>query len=211
MLAPNCEDSVTITPVNPHLVPAYDQMEQTGLELQYLTEGWFLKLEAIHYSSKVQSYTAVATGFEYTWGAVFRSALDVSLIGEYLYDDRGSLSPNSPQGRAIRKFISGEDFTVAEARDLQDIKPQSFSPFQDDIFIGSRIAFNDVQSTQILAGVILDRESDAWLGSIEASRRLGENWKLSVELRTFEDIEITDPLYSVSQDSLLQLELTRYF
>ena len=211
VLAPNCEDFVTIQAINPHLVPAYDQIEQTGLELQYLTEGWFLKLEAIHYSSAVQSYTALATGFEYTWGAVFDTPLDVSLISEYLYDDRGALDPNSPQGRAISKFVSGEDFSVAEATALQDLKPQGYSPFQDDLFVGSRIAFNDVQSTEILAGVIVDLESDAWLGSVEASRRLGDNWKASIELRVLEDIPVTDPLFSASQDSLVQLELTRYF
>jgi hypothetical protein len=211
VLAPNCEDFVTIQAINPHLVPAYDQIEQSGLELQYLTGGWFLKLEAIHYSSRVQSFTAVATGFEYTWGAPFQTAIDISLIGEYLYDDRGALDPNSAQGQAIRKFIAGEDFTAEEASGLQNLEPQSYSPFQDDVFIGSRLALNDVQSTELLAGVILDRESDAWLGTIEASRRLGENWKASIELRTFQDIEVTDPLYSVSEDSHVQLELTRYF
>lgn len=211
VLAPNCTDGITIQAINPHLVPAYDQAEQTGLELQYLTEGWFLKLEAIHYSSKVQSYTALATGFEYTWGGPFQTAMDISLIAEYLYDDRGSLSPNSLQGQAISKFISGEDFSIDEAAALQNLQPESYSPFEDDVFIGTRIALNDVQSTDILAGVIIDRQTDAWLGTIEASRRLGESWKASLELRTFEDIPVTDPLYSASQDSLIQLELTRYF
>lgn len=211
VLAPNCEDSVTVEPVNPHLVPAYDQAERFGLELQYLTGGWFLKLEAIHYESQVQKYTALATGFEYTWGAVFRSPYDISLVAEYLYDERGSLAPDSPQGTAIRKFIEGEDFTVAEAESLQGLEPQTYSPFQDDVFIGSRFTFNDVAGTEILAGVIADLESDAILGSIEASRRLGAGWKVAAEVRTFHNIPITDPIYSTSQDSLIQLELTRYF
>ncbi len=211
ILAPNCEDFVTVRPVNPHLVPAYDQIEQTGLELQYLAEGWFLKLEGIHVSSEPQSYTALAAGFEYTWGAIFDTALDFSLVAEYLYDDRGSLDPNSPQGLAITKFAAGESFTVAEAEALAGLEPTTYSPFQDDAFIGTRWAFNDVQSTEMLAGVIVDLESDAILGTIEASRRLGSNWKLSVELRTFSDIPVTDPLYSVSEDSHLRMELTRYF
>ncbi|MGB1581720.1 MAG: hypothetical protein ACPHER_09470, partial [Nevskiales bacterium] len=211
VLAPNCEDFVTLSPVNPHLVPAYDQIEQVGLELQYLAGGWFLKLEAIHYDSAVQQYTALATGFEYTWGGIFQSPYDVSLVAEYLYDDRGSLDPNSPQGIAISKFIAGEDFTVAEGQALQNLQPTSYSPFQDDVFVGTRITFNDVAGTEILAGVISDLDSDALLGTVEASRRLGEGWKASLELRLFEDIPVTDPLYSASQDGLLQLELTRYF
>lgn len=90
-------------------------------------------------------------------------------------------------------------------------EPATVSPFQDDVFIGTRISFNDVAGTEILAGVIADLETDALLGSIEASRRLGAGWKLSAEVRTFPDIPVTAPIYSTSQDSLIQLELTRYF
>ncbi len=210
-LAGNCAQFFTVEPVNPHLRPAYDQIRQVGLEVQRLMEGWFLKLEAIHRKSRVQAYTAFATGFEYTWGAVFESALDVSLVLEYLYDDRGPLDENSLQGLAVRKFIAGQAFTVEEAMALQNLEPESFSPFQDDIFIGSRIALNDVQSTEMLIGAIVDRETQALLASIEASRRLGENWKLALEARAFHNIPEVDPLFSFSQDSLLQLELTRYF
>ncbi len=211
VVAPNCEDFVNIRLVNPHLVPAYDQIDQIGLELQYLAEGWFMKLEAIHVSSDVQTFTSAAAGFEYTWGSIFQSPLDLSLVAEYLYDDRGALDPNSPQGLAIRKFAAGEPFTVSEAQSLGNLEPQSFSPFQDDVFIATRWALNDVQSTELLAGIIVDIDSEAMIGSIEASRRLGENWKLSVEARTFTDIPVTDPLYSVSKDDLIQLELVRYF
>lgn len=211
VVAPNCEDFVNIELVNPHLVPAYDQIDQVGLELQYLAEGWFMKLEAIHVSSDVQTFTAAAAGFEYTWGGIFQTPLDLSLVSEYLYDDRGALDPNSPQGIAIRKFAAGQSFSAAEAESLNGLEPKSFSPFQDDLFIATRWAFNDVQSLEILAGVILDMDSDAKIGSIEASRRLWQNWKITAEVRAFMDIPVTDPLYSVSEDSMVQLELTRYF
>lgn len=210
-LDPGCEQYFTIAPVNPHLLPAYDQMQQAGLELQRLMEGWFLKLEAIHRDSDAQEYTAVATGFEYTWGAVFESALDFTLVAEYLYDSRGSIDENSDQALALRKFFAGESFTVAEARRLQTLKAESFSPFQDDVFIGARVALNDEQSTEFLTGAIVDLESNAALISFEGSRRIAEGWKLAAELRYFADIPVLDPLYSFSRDTYLQLELTRYF
>lgn len=210
-LAANCLQFFNVEPVNPHLRPAYDQIQQYGLEVQRLMEGWFLKLEAIHRKSRVQDYTAVATGFEYTWGSVFQSPFDVSLVLEYLYDDRGALEEDSLQGLAIRKFIAREAFTAEEAIALQTLQPESFSPFQDDVFIGSRIAWNDVQSTEMLIGAIVDRETHATLASVEGSRRLGENWKLAIEARVFRNIPVLDPLFSFESDSLLQLELTRYF
>ncbi len=210
-LAADCLQFFTVAPVNPHLRPAYDQIQQVGLEVQRLMEGWFLKLEAIHRDSRVQQYTAVATGFEYTWGAVLQSPVDVSLVLEYLYDSRGPLKEDSLQGLAVRKFFAGEAFSVAEATALQNLEPQSFSPFQDDIFIGSRIALNDVQSSEMLIGAIVDRETHAVLASVEGSRRLGENWKISLEARAFHNIPVVDPLFSFDQDSVLQLELMRFF
>lgn len=210
-LDPGCESYYTVEPVNPQLLPAYDQSRQVGLELQRLMEGWFLKLEAIHRDSRVQEYTAVAAGFEYTWGAVFSSPLDVTLVAEYLYDSRGRIDPDSDQALALRKFFAGKAFTVEEARRLQNLQAESYSPFQDDVFIGARVALNDEASTEFLAGVIVDRETEAKLVSLEGSRRIVEGWKLAVEARHFADIPVLDPLYSVSRDTHIQLELTKYF
>lgn len=210
-LNPGCEQFFTIEPVNPHLRPAYDQMQQAGLELQRLMDGWFLKLEAIHRQSEAQEYTAVATGFEYTWGAVRESAVDVTLVTEYLYDSRGSIDENSDQALALRKFFTGESFTVAEAQRLQNLEAETFSPFQNDAFIGARVALNDEQSTEFLTGAIVDLESNAALISFEGSRRIAEGWKLAAEIRHFADVPVLDPLYSFSRDTYLQVELTRYF
>jgi hypothetical protein len=51
------------------------------------------------------------------------------------------------------------------------------SPFENDLFLGLRFAFNDVQSTEFLAGGSIDLETVARTFRVEASRRFGESWK----------------------------------
>lgn len=82
---------------------------------------------------------------------------------------------------------------------------------QDDIAFGTRWAFNDVASTEILGGVIIDLENDAVLGSIEAARRFGDSTKVSLEVRVFENFPANDPLGFIAQDDFVQLEIIQYF
>ena len=79
-----------------------------------------------------------------------------------------------------------------------------------DIFAGLRIVLNDVQSTEVLAGTIADTDNGSRLYSVEASRRIGANWKLTLEGRVFSNIDTNDPLFNSRDDDLLQAELARY-
>ncbi len=83
--------------------------------------------------------------------------------------------------------------------------------FNNDLFGGLRFAFNDVQSTEILAGLIVDTDNQSQSFRIEASRRLGDSWKLTAELQTFSNIKADDALAAFSQDDYLLVELARYY
>ena len=83
--------------------------------------------------------------------------------------------------------------------------------FDNDLFGGLRFAFNDVQSTEILAGMIVDTEKSSKSFRVEASRRIGDNWKLTGELQVFTDVESSDPLVAFSQDDYLLVEFARYY
>lgn len=84
-------------------------------------------------------------------------------------------------------------------------------PFQNDAFFGARWTANDVQSTAILAGTIVDVQGGGYSASVEAERRIGEDYFLSIEGRFFFEQPVTDPLYSYTDDDFLQLRLARYF
>jgi hypothetical protein len=88
---------------------------------------------------------------------------------------------------------------------------QATSPFQDDMIVGFRLTLNDVQSTEALFGVIFDRHSQGKFWNLEASRRVGESWKLSLEARAFEQIPMDDLNYGMRKDDYIQLEMAWYF
>ncbi|WP_415903154.1 hypothetical protein ACMXYR_04990 [Neptuniibacter sp. QD29_5] len=82
---------------------------------------------------------------------------------------------------------------------------------QNDVFMGARLTLNDAASTEVLAGIghDLDYYSNSMI--IEASRRFGDNWKLSLDGRFFSADNPADLSYSLKQDDHLQLTVERYF
>jgi len=87
----------------------------------------------------------------------------------------------------------------------------SSSVFQDDFFVGTRLAFNDIQDTQILAGVIVDRSSQAQFYNIEASRRFFDAFKVEIEARFFKGAPTQDGAYFLRQDSHFRTEVSYHF
>ena len=80
------------------------------------------------------------------------------------------------------------------------------SAFQNDLFVGSRLAANDVAGSSVLGGVVVDLDHGSLFGSIEASRRLGGSSKLALELRLFSNIDPADTSFSaVRRDDYLQI------
>ncbi|MFQ5580036.1 MAG: hypothetical protein ACE5FZ_05440 [Nitrospiria bacterium] len=75
---------------SPVLIPRYEQIGQTGLELQKVAEAWLWKLELIHRVGQGDSFEAWTGGFEYTFSAIFRTKIDLGIIGEWLHDSRGN-------------------------------------------------------------------------------------------------------------------------
>ncbi len=160
------------------LRPLYHTIDQTGLDVQATTGGWLLKLEAIRRAGQGAAFAAAVGGFEYTLANIKNSGIDVGILLEYHYDERGQ---------------------------------QATSPFDDDIFVGSRLAFNDVQSTDVLAGAIIDRDTGATFLNIESSRRLGDRYRLEVEVRSFLNASRDALLSGLRKDNYLQVEVARFF
>lgn len=83
--------------------------------------------------------------------------------------------------------------------------------FQNDLFVGTRLAANDVAGTELLAGLIIDLDRDARFANLEASRRLGSSGKLVLEVRLFDADDARDPLSLLRHDDYVQLEYIHYF
>jgi hypothetical protein len=85
------------------------------------------------------------------------------------------------------------------------------TPWQDDIFFGARVAPNDAQGTELLAGVIVDRRTRSAAWSLEGSRRIGAHWRVGVEARAFRAAQAEDPLAEWRRDGYVQTELSYRF
>lgn len=160
------------------LVPYYDVIDQASLDLQYTTDAWLWKLEALTRSGEGERFSAMVGGFEYTFFGVNDTAADVGILFEYHRDDRGADAP-----------------------------PTSLD---DDIFVGARLALNDVPDTQFLAGVIADRFKDEQSYFVEASRRLNNNYKVELEARFFSGRQ-TPFAAALRTEDFIQLRLVRFF
>jgi hypothetical protein len=106
---------------------------------------------------------------------------------------------------------SGLDVGLISEYLFDDRDDELVTLFEDDVMFGTRIAWNDVQSTTLLVGLIQDVDSSDAAWSIEASRRIGNRWKLSVEGRLFKFNRSNNALYQVRNDDYVQVELARYF
>ena len=160
------------------LIPYYEQINQTGFDLQITKEDILWKFEMISRKDQDGRFTALTGGLEYTFVGAFETDADVGVVAEYLFDDR--------HGGAA-------------------------TPFEDDFMLGMRLTLNDVQSTELLAGAIFDLDSSASFYLIEASRRLGESWKLSLDAYIYADIPRDDLAYGFRSEDFLQLELAWFF
>jgi hypothetical protein len=85
------------------------------------------------------------------------------------------------------------------------------APYQNDGFFALRWSANDVNSTSLLAGIVVDADTGARGFRLKGDRRLSDNIHLSIEGYAFGDVPRSDPVYSIADDDYLQVRLAHYF
>jgi len=168
----------------PVLVPEYELINQTGTDIQYTTGAWLWKLEALYRQGQKN-----ALGREDNYYA---------LAGGFEYTLFGIFESDADLG-LLAEYLRDSRLNKATGA------------FQNDVFLGLRLALNDIQDTSLLAGVIHDLANGTRLFSLEASRRLGDSFTLDLEVRLFTHVDRRDVLYPLRDDDLVQLELGYHF
>lgn len=164
--------------------PFYELIDQASIDLQATFGDWLWKAEAITRTGQKDRINAFVGGFEYTFFDVLDTPASVGLLSEYLYDSRNELE--------FASIGSG-------------------APYEDDIFLGTRLTLNDFAGTQLLAGVIVDREDGSTAASLEASRRLTDHWLLEIDARGFFNVAKDDVLKAAGNDDYIALRVKRFF
>ncbi|MDE0164553.1 MAG: hypothetical protein OXL36_05610 [Bryobacterales bacterium] len=173
----------------PAFTQYYAQIRQFGLDAQMTVGSWLFKLEAIQRSGArnllglEEDYAATVFGGEYTFYSVFGSAADVTLLGEWNYDGRGrNATPN-----------------------------RSPNTLENDLFSGTRLAFNDVQSTEITVSFLTDLGRATRALALEFDRRITGQWSMHFEAVSLLSVDRADLHYAMRDDSFVELNLVYNF
>ncbi len=173
----------------PAFIQYYAQIRQFGLDAQMTLGSWLFKLEAVQRSGArnllgfEEDYAATVFGGEYTFYSVFGSAADVTLLGEWNYDGRGrNATPN-----------------------------RSPNTLENDLFSATRLAFNDVQSTEITASFLSDVGRATRALALEFDRRISGQWSMHLEGVALLSVDRADLHYAMRHDSFIELNLIYNF
>lgn len=162
--------------------PYYPQIDQFSTDIQLTTDAWLIKLEAIQRDFDDPLLENFAAS---TLGFEYTF---VGILGTVY--DLGLLSEYSWDER-------GE---------------QATSIAQNDIFVGARLALNDISDSQLLLGFSNDLDnSDSKVIFVEAATRVASALTLNVEMRYFSSDTVSDPLFQLADDSFIQIGLEYFF
>jgi hypothetical protein len=173
------------------LVPAYGQMEQTSVDAQYTAGGWLYKLEALYRDSGIPQFPAdsLQWGDEQFYAAT--GGLEYTLYG---------VSNTAADLGVVVEYLWDERGGDAN------------TAFQNDLFLGGRLALNDVLGTALLTGVVVDLDNDTRFFNLEASGRFNGQTSWSLQTRVFSNVSPDDQLFAaIRNDDHLELNITRYF
>ena len=164
------------------LHPHYEKIRQFGLDAQLTTGPWLFKLEAIR-----------------------RHGASNRFVEE---DDYGAWIVGG-EHTLYSVFDTDAEITLLAEWYRDGRGPErATNAFENDLFLGARLALNDVEGTEFTVSVIEDLDHAGRAFGFEAKRRLDDNWLLELEGTAFHGVDWAgDALYDVRRDSSIALNL----
>ena len=165
----------------PVLIPHYERIRQFGLDAQLTAGPWLFKLEALGRA-----------------GARDRRGVEEDYVAATL---GGEYTIYSVFGSAADLSLIGEWNYDGRGRNATNI-------FQNDLFLAARLAFNDVQSTEVLGSMMNDFDTTTRVLTFELNRRISGRFSLHLEAIALLDVDAGDLSYASRRDSFVELHLT---
>lgn len=162
--------------------PYYPQMKQMGLEGQWIVDSWIWKLESIY-----RDYDQSGLAHYYAATAGFEYSMVGVLESNY---DLGWLMEFQYDSRGLA----------------------ATGPGQRDLFLGTRLAWNDEAGTELLFGFAQDLDDrSSRSGMLEASTRYNNNIRLRLDAWFFQTHNPQQPIWWLRRDDYVQLGIDYYF
>ncbi len=166
------------------LIPYYEQIRQVGVDAQLTTGSWLYKMEATRRS-----------------GAT-------NLLGQ---EEDYQACILGLERAVYALFGSAADLTLL-AEWLYDSRGRRAPTiWANDLFIAGFLAFNDVQSTEFVVGILGDLDHDYRSLNLELKRRLSESWSMRLEAIVNLSSDPRDLTYDGRRDSFVGVNFTYSF
>ena len=166
------------------LIPYYEQIRQLGIDAQLTTGAWLYKMEAIR-----RSGARNLLGEDEDYGA-FIFGLERSLYG---------------------LFGSSADMTFLAEWHYDGRGRRATTVWDNDLFVAAFLAFNDVQGTELVAGILGDLDRGYRALNVELKRRLSDTWSMRLEMIANLSADPRDLTYDGRRDSFVGVGLTFSF
>lgn len=109
-------------------------------------------------------------------------------------------------------FDTQYDLGVLMEYQFDEREDNYFAIAQNDLMVGLRWVWNDIDGTEVLSGFVQDLDNtDTYSGFIEASSRITDNWRWSLDAYFFSSDTPDDTYYFIRRDDHLQFTLEYFF
>ena len=113
---------------------------------------------------------------------------------------------------SVGVFGTSYDLGVLMEYQYDEREDNFFATGQNDLMLGLRWVWNDIDGTEILSGFIQDLdESDTYSAFVEASSRMTDNWRWKMDAYFFTSDQTDDTFYYMRRDDHVQVALEYYF
>ena len=157
---------------NLKLIPIYETIEQTGLELEWLYEGWVVKFEAKNVSGQDERFQVLSAGVEFTFSDIFSTGHDITIIAEQINDSREEVSPSFLE----RDYAMGMRWAANDEAGSEALLGFLLDPETDERLVaieGSR-RFGENFKLYIRGNIIIERAREptslTFLEALDAAR-----------------------------------------
>ena len=162
----------------------YERISQLGTYLQLISGPIIYKLEAIKRNGQKNAKNIRENFYSYTLGM------------EYLINNL---------------FENKWDLTSLIEYHNDDRNNDSTDIFQNDLFLATRLNFNDTDGTEFLTSITLDTDGGGNTSTLELSSRITDNIRVTGSYNAYWSVNEKDILYSFRRDNYFLINITNYF
>ncbi len=109
-------------------------------------------------------------------------------------------------------FGTDADLSLLAEWMIDGRRRRATNQYQNDLFLGARLAFNDVQGAEFIAGALLDLDTRTRTLNLEFNRRLTDSVSVKAEAVLLLQVDKADTIvHQTRRDSFIALNLTYSF